>query len=360
MAGFFCYSRDMRASRLLSILMLLQAKGRISAPALAAELEVSLRTVYRDIDELSAAGVPVYAERGRDGGFQLLDGWRTRLTGLTALEAQALFLAGLPGPAAELGLAEVMETAQLKLLAALPAGWQGDASRIGARFHLDPVGWFRFAAPIDHLPAIAASVWNERRLRIRYESWSGEVEREIAPLGLVLKAGIWYLAAAIGAAVDGVDIRTYRLSNIRALSVLDESFVRPPDFDLAAYWAESTRRFEAEIYRDSATLRVSPRGRKLLREMSAAVAEAAACSAAAPDGEGWVRVVIPIESVDHAARELVRLGAEAEILAPAPLRERVGETARRLAALYATGPMSSGQLPDRAPSRFRARLAPRG
>jgi predicted DNA-binding transcriptional regulator YafY len=322
----------MRASRLLSILMLLQAKGRVSASALAAELEVSLRTIYRDIDELSAAGVPVYAERGRDGGFQLLDGWRTRLTGLTALEAQALFLAGLPGPAAELGLAEVMEAAQLKLLAALPAGWQGDASRIGTRFHLDPVGWFRDNAPVDHLPAIADAVWNERRLRIRYESWNGIVDREISPLGLVLKSGIWYLIAAIGD-----DKRTYRLSNIRALSVLDERFDRPPDFDLAAYWAESTRRFETEIYRDTATLRVSPRGLRLLREMSAAVAEAASRSVEPPDGEGWTRLVIPIESIDHAAQELVRLGAEAEVLAPAPLRERLGETARRLAALYAAG-----------------------
>jgi predicted DNA-binding transcriptional regulator YafY len=331
----------MRASRLLSILMLLQAKGRVSASALADEVEVSLRTIYRDIDELSAAGVPVYAERGRAGGFQLLDGWRTRLTGLTALEAQALFLAGLPGPAAELGLAEVMEAAQQKLLAALPAGWQGDARRVGARFHLDPVGWFRDSAPVDHLPTIADSVWNERRLKIRYESWSGIVDREIAPLGLVLKSGIWYLAAAIGD-----DRRTYRLSNIRALSVLDESFARPPDFDLAAYWAESTRRFEAEIYRDTATLRVSPRGLKLLREMSAAVAEAAARGAEAPDGEGWTRLVIPIESIDHAAHELIKLGAEAEVLAPAPLRERLGETARRLAALYATGPRRSGQVLD--------------
>lgn len=322
----------MRASRLLSILMLLQAKGRMSAPALAAEVEVSLRTIYRDIDELSAAGVPVYAERGRAGGFQLLDGWRTRLTGLTAPEAQALFLAGLPGPAAELGLAELMEAAQLKLLAALPADWQGDARRVGARFHLDPVGWFRSAAPTDHLPAIAEAVWTERRLKIRYESWNGIVDREIEPLGLVLKAGIWYLAAGIGD-----DKRTYRLCNILGLSVLDERFTRPPDFDLADYWATSTQRFEAEIYRDTATLRVSPRGLKLLRELSAAIAEAAASAAEPPDDEGWTRLVIPIESIDHAARELVRLGAEAEVLAPAPLRARIGETARRLALLYAAG-----------------------
>src|SRR5216683_2126963 len=135
----------MRASRLLTILMLLQTSGRMSAQALAAEVEVSIRTVYRDIDELSAAGVPVYAERGRAGGFQLLEGWRTRLTGLTEPEARALFLAGLPGPAAELGLGDVMAAAQLKLLAALPADWQADARRVSARFHLDPVGWFRSA-----------------------------------------------------------------------------------------------------------------------------------------------------------------------------------------------------------------------
>src|ERR1700716_1040743 len=136
----------MRASRLLSILMLLQTHGRMSAEALAAELEVSIRTLYRDIDQLSAAGVPVYAERGRAGGFQLLDGWRTQLTGLTAAEAQSLFLAGLPGPAAELGLGKVVAAAQLKLLAGLPAGWQVDARRISSRFHLDPVGWFRISA----------------------------------------------------------------------------------------------------------------------------------------------------------------------------------------------------------------------
>src|SRR5918992_3044124 len=157
----------MRASRLLSILMLLQTRGRMSAEALAEEVEVSVRTIYRDIDQLSAAGVPVYAERGRSGGFRLLDGWRTRLTGLTVAEAQALFLAGLPGPAAALGIGEAMEAGQLKLLASLPADWQRDARRVAARFHLDPVGWYRSEAPPPYLQQVAEAGWSDPALSIR-------------------------------------------------------------------------------------------------------------------------------------------------------------------------------------------------
>ncbi len=320
----------MRASRLLSILMLLQTRGRMTAPALAAEVEVSIRTVYRDIDHLSAAGVPVYAERGRDGGFALLDGWRTRLTGLTAPEAQALFLAGLPGPASELGLGEVMQAAQLKLLAALPADWQADARRMSSRFHLDPAGWFSSATPADHLPAVADAVWTARRIKVRYESWNGISDRELDPLGLVLKAGIWYVVADTAG-----KLRTYRLSNILALTALDAHFTRPADFDLARHWAASTQSFVTGLYRDMAVLRVSPQGLKLLRGLGPAVAEAATRTAQAPEADGWTRVVIPIESVDYAAQELLRLRAEAEVLEPAALRERLVETARQFATLYA-------------------------
>ena len=319
----------MRASRLLSLLMLLQTRGRVSAQVLAEALEVSVRTIHRDVDELSASGVPIWADRGRLGGFQLQPGWRTRVDGLTAPEAQAMFLGGLPGPAAELGLGEAMASAQLKLLSALPEGWREDARRVSARFHLDPIDWYRGPSATDHLPAIAQAVWGERRVALRYESWKGEVSRRVDPLGLVLKAGIWYLAAQVG---NGV--RTYRLSNILDLEISEEPFERPADFDLAAWWQASTKRFEKELAVDTAQLRVTAAGLKALRELGAAVAQAAEASASAPDESGWRRVTIPIESITHAAAQVLRLGAQAEVLKPAALRRALLERVDAVRALY--------------------------
>jgi len=179
----------MRASRLLSILMVLQTRGRVTAEALAAEFEVSVRTIYRDIEELSAADVPVYADRGPNGGFQLLDGYRTKLTGLSPAEAETLFLAGLPGPAAELGLADVLTAAQLKLTAALPERVRATANRVAARFHLDPVGWFRSADDAGLLPAIASAVWNETCLAIRYKRQTGQPVSRKTPAAPFLTRG---------------------------------------------------------------------------------------------------------------------------------------------------------------------------
>ncbi len=328
---YFCHTEKMQASRLLSVLMLLQARGRMSAQVLATELEVSVRTIHRDIDQLSAAGVPVFADRGRSGGFQLQDGWRTRLTGLTEPESRALFLSGLAGPAAELGLGDAVASARLKVLATLPPDWQADAQHVNARFHLDAVDWFHSAARTEHLGAVADAVWRARRLHIRYESWNGVRERDVEPLGLVLKAGIWYMAARSG---KGAEPRTYRLSSILALSVSDQHFSAPRTFDLAAYWQESTRRFETGVYHETALLRVSPRGLRLLRQFSTAVAEAAD-KTAEKEPRGWVRVSVPIESVAHAANQLINLGADAEVLAPAALRARLRLTAQRLVKLYA-------------------------
>jgi predicted DNA-binding transcriptional regulator YafY len=318
----------MRASRLLSILLLLQTRGRMTAQALADEFETSVRTIYRDIDHLSAAGVPVYADRGRSGGFQLLEGYRTRLTGLSPAEAETLFLSGLPGAAADLGLGDAMAAAQLKLLAALPAEGRVGAARIGSRFHLDPIGWYRNAEHTEVLPTLAEAVWTARRIRIRYDAWSGVVDRDLEPLGLALKAGVWYAVAQ-----SKGKPRTYRVSSIQALELLPETFERPAAFDLPAYWQAWVRDFETRLYQAEATLRLSPAGLKAICNVSP-VAERAARAATEFDQAGWARITIPIESVEHAASDFLKLGAEAEVLAPPELRVRMGVIARKLTEIY--------------------------
>ncbi|MFN4117921.1 helix-turn-helix transcriptional regulator [Acidovorax sp.] len=343
----------MRASRLLSLQMLLETRGRMSAQALSEALEVSVRTLYRDVDQLSAAGVPIYAERGRNGGFALLPGWKTTLTGLTPGEAQAVFLAGLPGPARDLGLGGDVEGAQLKLLAALPAAWRDDAQRVSARLHLDPVDWYRESEPTPHLATVAAAVWSGHQIRMQYESWTGTVERTVIPLGLVLKAGAWYLVAqsaetaqhskhsrtAAGAATAGP--RTYRVANIRASQVLPTPARRPARFDLPRYWAASIARFESEIFTGEATVLATAAGLKGLRALGSAVARAVAAAPPSRRQDGRVAVRIPIESVKHACGQLMRLSPQVEVLRPAALRRALMQRLQATAALYGLGVLSN-------------------
>src|SRR5262245_31142274 len=200
----------MRAKRLLSLLLQLQNRGHATAAELAEELGVSLRTVYRDLDALAAAGIPVTTERGPGGGCRLLNGYRTQLTGLDEGEAEALFLAGLPGPAAELGLGSVLARAQRKVLAALPARLRAAASLANQRFHLDPHRWFEPAPEHPSLESIAVAVWSDRALRFAYERNDGaRVEREADAIALGLKAGLWYFVGRVGG-----DLRVYRVSRM--------------------------------------------------------------------------------------------------------------------------------------------------
>ncbi|MGW5637605.1 helix-turn-helix transcriptional regulator [Streptomyces sp. NPDC003832] len=303
----------MKSSRLVSILLLLQTRGRMTAARLAEELEVSVRTVYRDMEALGAAGVPLYGDAGHAGGYRLLDGYRTRLTGLTADEAEALFLAGVPGPAAELGLGPLLAAAELKVRAALPA----PADRISARFHLDAPGWYTDADETPFLPAVAGAVWNNRVLKVRYRRWREptDVERRLEPYGLVLKAGRWYVVAGPGP-------RTFRVDQILELLACDEEFERPPDFDLVAHWTAYQRDFLARLHRDEAEVRLAP-GRTLPRARTLGT-----------EPDGWTRAVVPIESVDHAHGEFLRLGADVEVLRPPALRAMIARTVRELAEKY--------------------------
>lgn len=315
---------------MLSILTTLQARGQVTAPELAEACEVSVRTIYRDIDALAASGVPVYADRGAEGGYRLLDGYRVRLNGLSQNEAETLFLAGLPGPAAALGLGAAMIAAQNKLMAALPVHLRQDASRMQERFHLDAPGWFGEAEEPTHLRRIAGALLRGTLIKIRYQSWRTEKQRRLAPLGLVLKGGNWYLAGQ----VDG-SVRTYRVARVLDCTALDDSFDRPADFDLAAYWQAATLRLEAEMHPNVATVRLSPFGIKLLDALSQPYVKARTQLEATTDADGWRIARVPIGKTSwHAAAELLRLGPEAEVLEPADLRDKMMELTQAMAGRY--------------------------
>ena len=243
----------MRASRLLSILLLLQTRGQLTAGELAEQLEVSSGRSIAMSRRSARRACRSTPSAGPHGGIRLVDGYRTRLTGLTSDEAEALFLSGLPGPAAELGLGTVVAAARLKVLAALPPELRSRATRLGQRFHLDAPGWFRTTEAAPHLQALANAVWDDRRIRIGYDRGDRSVERSLDPLGLVIKGGVWYLVAL----ADGQP-RTYRVSRVLSVTIEETRFERPEDFDLAAFWTETTAAYEARAERLEVHLRVEP------------------------------------------------------------------------------------------------------
>ncbi|AVV43052.1 WYL domain-containing protein [Streptomyces sp. ID05-04B] len=326
----------MRAARLIKMVLLLQSRPTMTASELARELEVSERTVTRDAQALSEAGVPVYAERGRAGGYRLVGGYRTRLTGLGRGEAEALFLSGVPGALREMGLEDVASAARLKVSAALLPSLR-DAPRAAAqRFHLDAPAWFREPETPALLPVIAETVWDDRCLRARYRRGEGEVERELEPYGLVLKAGVWYLCARVReGGRGGGAFRTYRLDRFLAAEPAQDRFLRDEEFDLPEFWDTQAERFARSILRAEVVVRLSETGvRRLPYAVDPVAARDALAGAGEPDGRGWATVSLRVESLEVAHTQLTALGPEAEVLAPAALREWFAADALRLAARY--------------------------
>lgn len=324
----------MRADRLISIVLLLQANGRMTAETLASRLEVSQRTILRDMDALSGAGVPVVAERGTGGGWRLIDGYETKLTGLTPAEIRSLFLARPPALLAELGIKEAADAAWLKLRAALPIGVREQAEFVRQRLLIDSRNWRDSAEPLTSLPLILESLWSGRRLKFRYEKVDGESsEREVDPLGLVARTNRWYLIAA-----KGNEQRTYRVSRIRAPQILAEHCSRPKDFDLAAYWEASTNRFREHLPRYDATFLVAPHILPWVCYRSWRVVEQV------PAGER-VRVTLRFDVPDEARQFALGFGAELEVLEPRELRDYVIATASAVAAAYA-GASTAPAPPD--------------
>lgn len=323
----------MRADRLISMLMLLQTRGKITAQQLALELGVSERTVYRDAEALSLAGVPVYAERGPGGGIALLEPYRTSLTGMKPDELQALAMLNIPAPLLDLGIGEPLKTALLKLSAALASRGLSERQTSQERILLDASWWGQNKKASPYLQIIQRGVLENRRLRINSRTYYRlEVEHEVEPLGLVAKTNQWYLAA-----LRQGRPQAYRTTDLAKVELLDETFTRPADFDLAAFWRSYCDEVEAQRSAYWVTARISP---QLAAEfhwfMGAAAAEILA-EAGEADELGWLTVRMSFESESQARERMLGMGGAAKIVAPVALRKSVVDFAEQVLSRYGQG-----------------------
>lgn len=307
----------MRADRLLSIVLLLQAHHQMTSRDLASRLEVSERTIHRDMDALSGAGIPVVAARGSGGGWSLLGEYRTDLTGLTETEIQSLFVTKPAKLLADLRLEKAADGALLKLLACLPATFRQGVDRARQRIHVDVSGWSRREEAVPFLPILQEALWLERYVQITYErgEHGEQVQRVIAPFGLVAKGSVWYLVGA----VDG-HVRSYRVSRIAHAEILNERTVVPEDFDLAQYWEQSSSAFKANVPNFVATFWVSP---AIWQRLWFAGRFARVTETEEVDSRGWRKAVIGFDVEEMACEYAVSFGPYLEVIEPASLREKV-------------------------------------
>lgn len=319
----------MRADRLLSILLLLQTRGRLTAQQLAERLNVSERTIYRDLDALSAAGIPVYGEHGPGGGYALLENYRTNLTGLTETEARALFFSGSGSPLSDLGLGEAMEGALLKLAAALPLAQRNSAQQMRQRIHLDSSAWFQSAETVPHLQILHEAVWQERVIEMTYRAADDSIrQRRVHPYGLVAKVNVWYLVAK-----RDQEMRVYRVSRILSAEILEDTFERPEGFDLNAYWRTWVTTFENSRPKYRTVIRVAPR---LAAHLPILWGEhmRSLLDAAPTDTAGWHTLPLTFETAEAARSNLLGFGPEVEVLEPPELRQAVLNAASAVIAFY--------------------------
>lgn len=317
----------MRAERLLSILLLLQANRRMTSRQLAERLEVSPRTIHRDMDALSAAHVPIYAERGQGGGWVLDEDYRIELPGLTEPEIQALFLSSPRRVLADLQLQQASDSGLIKLLSALSPEARRDAEYVRQRIYIDLSGWRNSAEDVSLLPELQAAIWQDQKLRLDYRRADGMVrERLVDPLGLVAKGSVWYLVAA----VQG-DIRTFRVSRVLAAEMLAERSERPAGFDLEAYWSQSHVEFLSALPQYHATIRVR---QTALADIRRTWRYAHLYEIGEPDAGDRIVVSVDFETEDEASRNVLSLGAAIEVMDPPELREKVIAMAKAIIAVY--------------------------
>lgn len=312
----------MRADRLLSIILLLQTRGKMTAKKLAEELEVSRRTILRDISALSVSGVPVYSEGGHGGGIALVEEYRTTLTGLNKFEVQSLFVATNNDALRDVGLGDSGERLLLKLLAALPGSQHSTADHIRQRLMIDPTWWWHDASISPFWDDIQKAVYEDRLIEAEYENFDGIItQRLLAPYSLVCKSSVWYLLAER----DG-ELHTYRVSRIHSVRLLDKSFSRRPDFNLPAYWRAHTQNLEKFSSGYHCTLRVHPDRLSFIKTLMPGRWE---MEADTEDG-GWKTISLSMDSDLQAKMLVFGLSGFVEILEPGELKEAVAAQAREL------------------------------
>ncbi|WP_339164607.1 YafY family protein [Siminovitchia sp. FSL H7-0308] len=314
----------MRADRLIAILLLLQNNGKMTARELAEKLEVSERTVHRDMEALSTAGVPIFSERGTNGGWLLTDGYRTNLTGMKTEEMQSLLLAHSSSLLNDLGMEEPFEAAFQKLLAAIPGRMHSEAKLVRERIHIDGAGWHQREEALPCLSTVQEAVWQERKLEMAYRRNENILERVVDPLGLVAKGNIWYLVGA----VDG-ELRTYRISRIERARITAESFQRPNHFNLAVYWEQSTKQFKAQLPRYLAQICFS----KKVHDRLAKQPYMKICAVKAAQ-DGWIEADVEFNTLESASEIVLGYGSLIKVLAPLELCERVKAEALAVAEMY--------------------------
>ena len=319
----------MRADRLLSLALLLQARGTATARALAGELGVSVRTVYRDLAALGAVGVPVVTEAGPGGGCRLMDGYRFPLRGLRPDEAEALLILGVPAVLHELGLAGALTTAHRQIRVTAGVG-------SGALVHLDMPRWFGGQEEVPCLRELAQALRLGRKLAIRYPP-PGREPRVVGPLGLVNKAGTWYLVAHSGAGAGPGDVRVFRAGRVSAARVVAEPAERPAGFELAAFWARWSAEFEASRPRLEVRLAASPGALAAFGEVFGAAAAPALEAAEPPGPDGWRVLTLSFEHERAAVHRLAGFGDQVEILDPPSVRAELLATAREILGRYPSG-----------------------
>ena len=319
----------MRGSRLVNLLLLLQARQRCTAAELSEALGVSQRTVYRDLDALAAAGIPVYGLPGPGGGYALVDGYQTRLTGLTGPEADALLLLDPTNLLAALGLEDQLAAARRKLVAALAPGLRERASSVGGWVHVDLAGWFEEHDLPPALPVLADAILAGRMVRFDYGAPPDGTARLVHPLGLVLKGRSWYLVAT-----RDDRLLTYAVPRVHGPVVTEEPSRRPGHFDLPAVWAELVAGFETALPTYPVRLRIAPAAaRRLRRAVDIRTRQETDWERIAAD-EDLVELEVTFEHLEHARQEVLQLGPQVEVLAPEELRRRIATEAQALAARY--------------------------